>query len=86
MKNKFIIIGIVLTVIMVSCDTSNEDKKKSSVTDNVEKMDKPIFDEDSAFYFVEKQVLFGTRVPGSKAHAECANWLEAKMKEYNVEY
>ncbi|MDD2412995.1 MAG: M28 family peptidase [Bacteroidales bacterium] len=82
MKHKYIILVIVLAVVMVSCDPSNDDKNKTSTDVNVEKMDKPIFDEDSAFYFVEKQVLFGTRVPGSKAHAECAKWLVEKMKEY----
>lgn len=45
-------------------------------------MEAPAFDADSAYAFVDKQVAFGPRVPGTKAHTECSAWLEAKMKEY----
>lgn len=37
------------------------------------------FNADSAYSFVERQVAFGPRVPGSDAHARCAQWLEATL-------
>jgi glutaminyl-peptide cyclotransferase len=40
------------------------------------------FNADSAYSFVATQVDFGPRVPGTKAHAEAADWLLAKLKEY----
>ncbi|TNE68565.1 MAG: M28 family peptidase [Bacteroidetes bacterium] len=43
---------------------------KPAVTVNV-----PAFNADSAYAFVEKQVSFGPRVPGSTAHKKCADWL-----------
>lgn len=43
---------------------------KPAVTVNV-----PAFSPDSAYYFVEKQVSFGPRVPGTPAHKKCAAWL-----------
>lgn len=40
------------------------------------------FNEDSAYYFVEKQVSFGPRVPGTAAHGRCVNFLNEKLAEY----
>lgn len=45
----------------------------------------PLFDQDSAYAFVARQVAFGPRVPGSKAHQQCGDWLVAKLKEYGAE-
>ncbi len=45
----------------------------------------PLFDQDSAYAFVAKQVSFGPRVPGSKAHQQCGDWLVGKLKGYGAE-
>ncbi len=45
----------------------------------------PLFDPDSAYHFVEKQVAFGPRVPGSEAHKACGDWMSAKMKSFGAE-
>jgi hypothetical protein len=42
----------------------------------------PEFSEDSAYAFIQKQVDFGYRIPGTQAHARCADWLYAKLKMY----
>lgn len=42
----------------------------------------PAFDGDSAFAFVQKQVDFGPRNPGSVGHTECAEWLAEKLGSY----
>lgn len=39
------------------------------------------FDADSAYAYVEKQVAFGPRVPGTPAHRACGDWLESRMRE-----
>lgn len=41
----------------------------------------PLFDPDSAYAFVARQVAFGPRVPGTKPHQACGDWLVARMKE-----
>jgi hypothetical protein len=43
------------------------------------------FNADSAWYFVNEQVRFGPRVPNSRAHAKCADWLEKTLKKYTPE-
>lgn len=45
----------------------------------------PLFDADSAYAFVQKQVDFGPRVPGTAAHSACGDWLVAKLQGYGAE-
>lgn len=42
----------------------------------------PLFNGDSAYAFVAKQVAFGPRVPGTAAHKACGDWLVEKLKGY----
>jgi glutaminyl-peptide cyclotransferase len=42
----------------------------------------PDLNADSAYAFVKAQVDFGPRIPGSKAHAACAEWLAEKLRSY----
>jgi Zn-dependent M28 family amino/carboxypeptidase len=44
----------------------------------------PLFNGDSAYAFVAKQVGFGPRVPGSAAHKACGDWMVAKLKSYGA--
>lgn len=41
------------------------------------------FNADSAYVFVERQVSFGPRVPGSDAQAQCAAWLEETLAGFS---
>ncbi len=42
----------------------------------------PEFDPASAYGFVKKQVDFGPRVPGTPAHAACAEWLAKTLGQW----
>lgn len=44
----------------------------------------PSFNEDSAYRFIEEQVAFGPRIPGTPAHAACATYLAGKLKSYGL--
>ena len=44
----------------------------------------PKFDKDSAFSLVEKQVLFGPRVPNTDAHKACADFLAVKLEQFGA--
>lgn len=41
------------------------------------------FNADSAYHFVETQVNFGPRVPGSKAHENCRMYLTSSLERYS---
>lgn len=45
----------------------------------------PLFNPDSAYAFVAKQVSFGPRVPGTPPHTACADWMVAKLKGYGAQ-
>ena len=45
----------------------------------------PGFNADSAYFFIEKQVSFGPRVPNTEAHRQCGDYLVAKLKEYGAQ-
>ena len=45
----------------------------------------PIFDADSAYSFVARQVAFGPRVPGTATHRKCGNYLVAKLQSYGAD-
>jgi Zn-dependent M28 family amino/carboxypeptidase len=79
MKNKLYI--FIALVIFMSCNGPQE-KKTETVKETVRTVNVPDFNADSAYSFVEKQVDFGPRVPGSDAHNQCAAWLERKMRSY----
>ncbi|MDH5603312.1 MAG: M28 family peptidase [Cyclobacteriaceae bacterium] len=44
----------------------------------------PKFFADSSYYFVEKQVSFGPRVPNTTAHVQTGNYLIDKLKAYGA--
>jgi glutaminyl-peptide cyclotransferase len=45
----------------------------------------PTFLADSAFHFIEKQVAFGPRIPGTLASLNCGKYLIKKFKSYGFE-
>ena len=79
MKKIFLILGIIIT--FVACES---DKKPQQTTQKAEKktVKVPAFNGDSAYYFVKMQCDFGSRVPGSKAHQQCAQWMVETLKGY----
>lgn len=78
MKTKLSLIAG-LIIFLFSCNNENAEKKNSPPV-NVSSI--PDFNSDSAYYFVEKQVSFGSRVPNTPAHDSCAKWLVQKFHSY----
>ena len=72
---------ILFVVILMACNSPQKKKNDTSIP-QVKTVNVPDFNADSAYAFVEKQVAFGPRVPGSEAHSQCAAWLESKMRSY----
>lgn len=80
------IIPIIILAVIAACGPKNKDKKNPEVKDSSSiNIDVPAFNSDSAFLYVEKQVAFGPRVPGTKSHSNCAAWLKAELKRHGAE-
>ncbi|MEO6902795.1 MAG: M28 family peptidase [Bacteroidia bacterium] len=74
------------TILFTACNNEPTEVKVQPVTKTVEKkIATPTFNQDSAYAFIQAQVDFGPRIPGSSAHAKCADYLTSKLKSYNFE-
>lgn len=77
---------LVGVLVFISC---NEEVKKQPVkaskTQEKAKLERPNFNSDSAYAFIQKQVDFGPRVPNTPAHVATGNYLSQKLGSYNFE-
>ncbi len=76
MKRTFFLI---LLIFALSC---NSDKKSKPQVEPKIQVSIPEFNADSAFEYLKKQVSFGARVPNTKAHEDCKNFLVAEISKY----
>jgi hypothetical protein len=83
-KMPFFIVAV-LCLSIFSCNNESTQTQTETVQKPAAFVKKaPAFNEDSAYYWVQKQVAFGPRVPGSKAHANCAAFIEKTLKDYGL--
>ncbi|RMG83199.1 MAG: M28 family peptidase [Bacteroidetes bacterium] len=57
-------------------------KQTTPKTFDISQIYAPAFNEDSAYFFLKKQVEFGPRVPGSEAHRKCKTYIVNTLKRY----
>lgn len=80
---------VVLLAYLVSCDSPAPDRPPLVPPGQKEEQEPavnvPVFSGDSAYSFVEKQVNFGPRVPGTDPWSKCADYLSEQLKEYDFE-
>lgn len=84
MKNKFsaLLVYLFFTLLFLQCDVKTE-KEKPKETTTQKSVAVPAFNQDSAYYFIERQVAFGPRVPNSSSHLQAGNYLVETLKSYN---
>lgn len=81
MKN--ILLGLASLLVVVGCKTDSPKKKTEAPKPKTVKI--PSVNQDSVYSFVQKQVDFGPRVPGTEEHAACKDWLVSKLKTYGAD-
>ncbi len=72
---------IIAFALLISCGDKSTKEEKASPQRVV---NVPLFNGDSAYYFVEKQVKFGPRVPNTKAHQEAGDYFVNQFKKYGA--
>ncbi len=90
--NYFLTFLVLCCLFISSCETENE-LNQSNSNASVETKNEPLkqkpptpkFDADSAFEYIKKQVDFGPRVPNTKEHNLCGEWLEKKLVHYGFD-
>ncbi len=77
-----------MAVVIAGCksDTPRKNEKETDTTaetpPKAPPIEKPDFSGDSAYMYVQKQVDFGPRVPGTPAHAKCAQFLYDELSNF----
>ena len=83
--NKLYFLLTILVVFLTSCGGSKDnDADDNSDSTQVQTANIPEFNKDSAYEYVAQQLAFGPRVPESKAHAECANYLISELERHGL--
>lgn len=78
--NILIVAAAVVAALFSSCgDTEETDKREEPM------VTVPVFDADSAYAYVERQYMFGPRVPATPAHDSCLLWMEESFRKFNAD-
>lgn len=81
MKNR-VLIGFILVFGFWACDSKTS---SDQVVEQITYREVPEFSADSAYYFIQKQVDFGPRVPMTSGHQQTKEWIIAKFQEFGLE-
>lgn len=83
-SSKLLIAFFSITLLLTACKNENRNRGEDNNTGNEETkpLDKPVFNADSAYSYIEKQLSFGPRVPGTAAQKGAATWMETQLKAY----
>ena len=72
--------------IVTSCTNPKTEEKQNPTSDiGHQTLTTPSFNPDSAYQYIKEQVAFGPRVPGTKAHENCAKYLSEKLTSFGLE-
>ncbi len=78
-------LSLLLIALFTGCRPEEPERQPRHTTPVVALPPTPLFDPDSAYAFIQQQVDFGPRVPGTPAHVACGDWLVAKLQGYGAE-
>ncbi len=67
-----------------SCTGEKDKKDTSEAEKSLKSVTIPEFNDDSAYFFIKKQVDFGPRIPNSAAHVEAGDYFITQFKKYGA--
>lgn len=77
-------ISLAIMLAVSACNSNNESSKVQKEQPAQKKVNVPVFNADSAYSYIEKQLAFGPRVPNTKAHKNCGDWMVSTLKRFNA--
>ncbi len=82
-KIKALLFALPLTLVFANCGDDQKTNQKPLPNPKPEaKVDVPKFSADSAYAFIQAQVDFGPRVPGTPEHKACGDYLVRKFSTW----
>ncbi len=82
MHIRIIYIGFLSFLFLVSCKPETQ---VAEISINKPRAKVPAIEVDSTFSYLEKQLSFGYRIPGTKEHENCKDWLVSKLESFGLE-
>lgn len=67
-------------ILLVGCSSPPSSVPSSSAASLPLNPQRPTFSADSAYAYIEKQLSFGPRIPGTAAHRACGDWIAAELR------
>ncbi len=82
--NLIIVIHLFVAIFLVSCTSCNQPAERAQTPNPppAQTVVVPVFNADSAYDFIKAQTDFGPRVPNTKQHDACADFLIRKMRNW----
>ena len=80
---KMTLLYIVLAAMFTACGSTGKSATSETAADNTAStatVNRSAFDGNAALALTRQQCEFGPRVPGSQAHAQCAEWLMTTLR------
>ena len=71
-----------LLLLLAGCKQSGPEAPAEAKGVDYTRVEVPTFSADSAYAYVEAQLAFGNRIPGSKGWQQCAEWLTGRMARW----
>ena len=81
----FTMITLAGCMLLVSCGSSKTKNGATDDTQNTVNVQVPAFNADSAYAYIQKQTEFGPRVPNTKAHKDCGEYLAKMLESFGAE-
>lgn len=75
---------VALALFFISCSKTAVKNTETSTIKEYQKIS-PDFDGDSAYHYVDRQVAFGPRVPNTKAHEACGDYLVKTLGRFGAD-
>jgi hypothetical protein len=80
---RYIAYLLILAFLVTSCKT--DDRKVATPEIKKDPVTIPAFNANNAYNYIEKQLSFGTRIPGTETHKACKDWIVSEMKSLGAE-
>ena len=82
---KLILLLFSMTLFACGQKGTSENNSSRNGSEESSSNNRPLFDADSAYAYVEKQVSFGYRVPNTPAHKACGDYLASELKRFGAQ-
>lgn len=71
-------------ITLLSCGSQKNDNRKAPSEASTNESTMVKFNADSAYEYINRQVLFGPRVPNTESHRNCCEWLISELMRHGA--